>query len=122
MQVIVCFAEVVRRVHRSVIADRVVNARGSKDTVVEDIGLAFANMFIEVIMNRIRQMECPLRDAVAYICSVVMNNATMFDVLERIDVRYRVINDGIGLHPNRVVRPEGLNGVAFTDAVFHLRY
>ena len=46
----------------------------------------------------------------------------MFDVLERIDVRYRVINDGIGLHPNRVVRPERLNGVASTDAVLHFRY
>ena len=73
-------------------------------------------------MNRIRQMECPFRDAVAYICSIVMNNASMFGVLERIDVRYRVIDDGIGLHPNFVMRPEGLNGVAFTDAVFYLRY
>ena len=73
-------------------------------------------------MNRIRQMECPFRDTVAYICSIVMNNASMFGVLKRIDVRYRVIDDGIGLYPNRVVRPEGLNGVAFTDAVFYLRY
>ena len=73
-------------------------------------------------MNGIRQMECPFRDAVAYICSIVRNRSTMFDVLERIDVRNRVIDDGIGLHPNRVVWPEGLNGVTSTDAVFYLRY
>ena len=46
----------------------------------------------------------------------------MFGVLERIDVRYRVIDDGIGLHPNFVMRPEGLNRVASTNAVFYLRY
>ena len=72
-------------------------------------------------MKRICQMEGPLCDAVTRICTVVMNNAAVFDVLERIDVRDSVVNNCIVLDPYRVMRPERLSGVASTDAVFYFR-
>ena len=78
-------------------------------------------MFIQVLVQRIYQMEGPLGDTVASIGAIVMNNAIMFLIYERIDVFDRVVNNGIVLDPYHIARPERLSGVTTTNRIFYLR-
>ena len=73
-----------------------------------------------MLVQCVCQVERPFGDTVADIRTVTVNEACVARVLKRIDVRNRVINDGIVLNPNRVMRPERLCGITAADRVLYL--
>ena len=121
VQVVVRLTEVMRRIHGRIVADRVVNACGSKDTIVEDIGLTLADMLVEMVVNRIRNVEGPDGNTIARVRTFIMYISVSTHVLKRTEGRYRIVDHRITLDPNRVVGPERLYRITLTDRILYRR-
>ena len=105
---------VMRRIHRRMIADRVIDAGRGQNTVVEAVDITFTNMFVQVYMERIGITHFPRYDTVAFIRTVVMDDGMMLHVLPCGDGDHGIRVVARLLDPRIFVRPEQLYRVALT--------